>query len=316
MISVAIIILVYAAVGENAVNVSRGFYTINGLQASSLDIKIEVKPNTLKNYLGDSKTDLLYRNERNSIPEGCKNFIGTSKPSLCFLFPSTKSAEVLNTYPRSCREIQKNGNIKSGIYKIKPRASSKPFAVLCDMVIQGGGWTHIQKRYDGSQDFDKLWRDYKFGFGHLEREFWLGLENIYQMTAFEPSELLVEVTDGINKTGYAHYGSFAITGEKDGYRLNVLSGYSGTAGDSLIEHLNSQFSTSDVDQDQNPSGSCAIMFEGAWWYRNCHDSCLNGKYQNLVLLSSLKYHGIMWSSFRGKEYNLSGSRMMVRPIRI
>ncbi|XP_072395070.1 fibrinogen C domain-containing protein 1-like [Diabrotica undecimpunctata] len=133
---------------------------------------------------------------------------------------------------------------------------------------------------------------------------------------FEPSELLVELTDEKIETEYAHYGSFAITAEKDGYRLNVLSGYSGTVGDALIGHLNSKLSTSDVDLDENHSGSCAKMFEGAWWYRYCHDSCLNGKYQNLGLLSSLKFHGITWNGFRGKEYNLAGSRMMVRPKRI
>lgn len=52
------------------------------------------------------------------------------------------------------------------------------------MVTKGGGWTVIQKRFDGSEDFFREWRDYKFGFGNLHREFWIGLENIYQLTGW------------------------------------------------------------------------------------------------------------------------------------
>lgn len=74
------------------------------------------------------------------------------------------------------------GNNISGIYEILPTHSKARFFVLCDMETWGGGWTHIQKRFDGSQDFTLPWRDYKFGFGDLEGEFWLGLQNIYLLS--------------------------------------------------------------------------------------------------------------------------------------
>lgn len=38
---------------------------------------------------------------------------------------------------------------------------------MCDMDFRGGGWTVIQKRIDGIIDFQRLWCDYRDGFGDL-----------------------------------------------------------------------------------------------------------------------------------------------------
>nr|CAI5830697.1 unnamed protein product [Callosobruchus analis] len=54
--------------------------------------------------------------------------------------------------------------------------------VFCEMDINDGGWTVIQNRLNGSQDFFLGWSDYKTGFGNIGNEFWLGLDHIYELT--------------------------------------------------------------------------------------------------------------------------------------
>lgn len=71
------------------------------------------------------------------------------------------------------------------------------------------------------------------------------------------SELLVELLDTDGEKAYAHYAAFSIGSEVEGYALKVLGGYSGDAGDSLIYHAGSRFSTKDLDQDSWLEGNCA-----------------------------------------------------------
>lgn len=48
-------------------------------------------------------------------------------------------------------------------------------------------------------------------------------------------------------------------------------------GDSLSYHQGRPFSTEDRDNDVAVT-NCAMSYKGAWWYKNCHRTNLNGKY--------------------------------------
>ena len=185
------------------------------------------------------------------------------------------------------------------------------FNVYCDMRADGGGWTVFQRRQDGSVDFYRGWNDYKSGFGQLTAEFWLGNDKIHRLTAARPSSLRVELEDWNGVRVYAKYGTFNIDDEQAKYRLKVGS-YSGTAGDSLgpgdYDLNNMAFTTKDRDNDRDSQNNCAVLYTGAWWYKNCHNSNLNGNYVGQ------KYdgRGLKWHRFRG-DLSLKLTEMKLRP---
>ena len=68
--------------------------------------------------------------------------------------------------------------------------------------------------------------------------------------------MLVELVDWDENYTFAHYDRFRIGSEDEGYVVTV-SGYNGTAGDSLSFTDKTKFSTRNFDLDKNPAMSCA-----------------------------------------------------------
>ncbi|KAM4615847.1 fibrinogen C domain-containing protein 1-like [Polymixia lowei] len=216
--------------------------------------------------------------------------------------------------PRDCSELLAAGGIEDGVYSVFPTHDPDGFMVYCDMSTEGGGWTVIQRREDGSVNFYRDWASYRDGFGKTTGEHWLGLQRLYALTGFGGFELRIDMADFENGTVFAHYGHFAVgldsvNPEEDGYPLTVEE-YSGTAGDSLLKHSGMRFTTKDRDQDQSEN-NCAAYYQGAWWYRNCHTSNLNGQYLHGGHASYAD--GVEWSSWTGWQYSLKFTEMKIRP---
>jgi hypothetical protein len=194
------------------------------------------------------------------------------------------------------------------VYVIKPTGSTATDA-WCDMT--NGGWTVIQRRQDGSEDFYRNWEDYKNGFGKRSSEYWLGLEHIYYLTINNSSlQVCLETFEIDNRdpvSAYAEYSTFRIKDESDKYRLSV-GGYSGSCGDSMSYHNNNQFTTKDSDNDPI-GGNCAVSCSGAWWYYTCYHSNLNGLYPHTNGL--VTGNGITWR-LCWHNYSLKKSVMKIR----
>ena len=103
------------------------------------------------------------------------------------------------------------------------------------MTTDGGGWTVFQRRVDGSVNFYRGWAEYKFGFGNLNGEFWLGNDKLHRISAAGNMTLRVDLEDFDGDIKFAEYSSFKVADGADKYRLWV-GGYNGTAGDSLTNH--------------------------------------------------------------------------------
>lgn len=221
---------------------------------------------------------------------------------------STREAEEVF---QDCAEIQRSGVNTSGIYTIHVANVTEPKKVFCDMETTGGGWTLIQRREDGKEDFQRNWEDYKQGFGDPAAEHWLGNEVMHQLTSRAPYSLRVELQDWEGREVYAEYERFQLGSEEQRYRLS-LSGYNGTAGRQsslFLQGIN--FSTRDADND-NCLCKCAQMLSGGWWFDACGVSNLNGIYYQKGH-HIRKLNGIRWQYFRGSSYSLRATRMMLRP---
>ncbi|XP_062583097.1 fibrinogen C domain-containing protein 1-B-like [Saccostrea cucullata] len=222
---------------------------------------------------------------------------------------SSLSNVELILHSKSCYDVlEQNQSLKGkdGVYEIFINADIT--SVFCDMTTDGGGWSVIQKRIDGSTDFYRTWQEYRKGFGDPKNNYWIGNDVIHALTKDQDQELRVDLQRFNGDTAYAKFSTFYIGNEADKYRLTV-SGYTGTAGDSLTyDHNGMKFSTKDQNNDKMSYGNCATDRHGAWWYNNCYLSHLNGQYGHSGV-SGNQY--AFWRSWKGKEA-LKQTVMMIR----
>ncbi|XP_052702060.1 ficolin-2-like [Crassostrea angulata] len=173
-----------------------------------------------------------------------------------------------------CLALYQAGHTCSGVYTLHPAGGANT-DVVCDMETMGGGWTVIQNRFDGSENFNRNWADYKNGFGLAVGEYWIGNDAIHNLTQANNS-LYISITLTNGTTLYELYELFRISNEQDNYRLSIGGTAAGTLGNrmtpnSATDNLNGrEFSTSEG------SNSCAQNHKGGWWYNGCYDAYLNG----------------------------------------
>ncbi|XP_050705136.1 microfibril-associated glycoprotein 4-like isoform X2 [Eriocheir sinensis] len=192
--------------------------------------------------------------------------------------------------PRHCKDLLDGGDSGKGLRHVYPFPGQpqRHASVYCDQTTDGGGWTVFQRRTNLTvrEDFKRTWREYDLGFGHLEGEFWLGLDLLHGLTSTALQELRIDMAD-----------------------WDDVKRYSGDAGDSLVLSSGRSFSTHDADNDSWP-GNCAAVYGGPWWHRDCSYARLNGLPQKG---EHVGHTGILWQTWRGNSYSLRQTVMMTRP---
>ncbi|KAM6948827.1 angiopoietin-related protein 4 [Aplochiton taeniatus] len=216
-----------------------------------------------------------------------------------------------------CHELFLRGETASGLYTIQP-LNSQPFDVFCQMTAEGG-WTVIQRRQDGSVDFDQLWQAYKSGFGSLNGEFWLGLEKIHAVSKDADYILKVEFSDWRDDAESILY-PFHLGGEESKYALRIQENVASGNLESALETEPSglPFSTRDLDNDLKMDTNCAKQLSGGWWFSNCGRSNLNGRYLQSPPPKQRhqRKQGVFWKTWRGRYYPLKTTSLMIAPAEI
>ncbi|VDI30702.1 Hypothetical predicted protein [Mytilus galloprovincialis] len=216
--------------------------------------------------------------------------------------------------PKDCSDLDPELDT-SGVYTIYPTIG-RGFKAYCDMKTDGGRWTVIVRRIDGSQDFNKKWIEYEKGFGNLKGEFWLGNKFLHTLTSTGKTEMRADIENFKSEKRFAKYSTFKVGDAASKYRLTV-GGYTGNVADAFAQgnHNSQRFSTSDNDNDQNRSLNCAkLKRDGSgWWFSSCEAVCFTCPYANNK--KGFTGNGLMqWETWKGSEHSLKYASMMIRRV--
>eukprot|EP00111_Clytia_hemisphaerica_P016620 TCONS_00049268-protein len=122
-------------------------------------------------------------------------------------------------------------------------------------------------RMDGVKTFVRFFEKYKEGFGKPPEDYYLGNENLHQLTKSGEYELYY-LTDARDTptTYHGWYGQFSVSDEADFYRLSIGDFREGTNTLAISDSM--QFSAHEVGKDK-AGAFCALNRQGGFWYNAC-----------------------------------------------
>ena len=138
----------------------------------------------------------------------------------------------------------------SGIYLVHIPCRDDPILAdaYCYNCDAGGGWLVVQRRQDGSVDFNRTWLEYEDGFGKLTGEFWYGLRALHCLTGQGGWEMRMDIKLANGTNIFLQYEQFKVASAKDKYKLTVR-GFQGTTTDPMAYHNGMSFTSKDSDDD-------------------------------------------------------------------
>ena len=177
-------------------------------------------------------------------------------------------------------------------------------AAYCDTINGGGGWLVVQRRQDGSVDFNRTWLEYEDGFGKLTGEFWYGLRALHCLTGQGGWEMRMDIKLGDGTNIFLQYEQFKVASAKSKYKLTV-GGFQGTTTDPMADSNGMYFTTKDRDNDPWHK-NCALWVGpgGGWWYEYCTDIQPNVLYNYYVgVRLNNKWHTLSFIEIKIRPHN-------------
>ena len=147
----------------------------------------------------------------------------------------------------------------------------------------------IQRRISDSVDFDRDWDDYVNGFGDVDGNYWMGLEEIHQLTTTHDVSMDINIETFEGEPFTLKLQTFSVGNVAGNYAWH-FSGYSQSSdrvkGTLFPSNYNGMmFTTRDRDNDLWGANCASGEHRGGWWYRSCAYINLNGNYEGDVTTS-------------------------------
>ena len=202
------------------------------------------------------------------------------------------------------------GTDTPGVYLLNNFCGYKRIKAVayCDTSNGGGGWLVVQRRQDGSVDFNRTWLEYEDGFGKLTGEFWYGLRALHCLTGQGGWEMRMDIKLVNGTNIFLQYEQFKVASAKDKYKL-IVGGFQGTTTDPMAYHNGMYFTTKDSDNDKWYS-NCAIDLygrntpTGGWWYNICYHIQANTLYNHssAIVLNNQR-HPLLFIEMKIRPHN-------------
>nr|UCK81473.1 fibrinogen domain-containing type 1 protein 1 [Arenicola marina] len=208
--------------------------------------------------------------------------------------------------PRDCQDHWDNGERVAGVFTIFPNGTY-PVKVLCQH-NETATSTVIQRRYNGKENFNRPWNDYKMGFGSPQADYWIGLDTIHHLTWQGGNSLQLHLQEWGGSSAVMTYSDFQVSDESTRYRVYVSGAY-GALSDDLGYNNGMVFSTYDRPDAYN----CAINQNAGWWFNYCTYTSPNGKYYRGRYRLNPRgfYDGIYYKDWLGYDYSMQHTAMVL-----
>lgn len=253
---------------------------------------------------------------REFVPGTKSKFILKSEPSQ----EQQRNAPSKSVLPRNCYDLLKEGNTQNGVYFIYPSGNGAATEVWCNQESDGGGWTTIVNRRDGSNppvNFNVTSDLYDNGFGHPSSNHWIGLEVMHMLTQGRSYKLRVILQDGNGNSTFASYGIFRVGSKVENYTLEVEDyDTNSTADDAFSIHSGKPFVYPIPDSGEGCSHNLGV----GWWYLEyplCFQALATGQFQQTgdeETKASAASAGLEWTAWKGNDVSLLSMAFMIRPV--